>query len=129
MLDTNIVSVLMRDQHGSVRQRLEVLGPEAACMSIISLGELRFGVEKTPSTKVALNLRRLLSGLQVVAFEASADEHYGRIRAHLAGSGRPIGPNDTWIAAHALSLGLILVTANVREFSRVPGLVVENWLD
>ena len=129
MLDTNMVSELMRDQCGKVRRRLEDFGPQDACMSIISLGELRFGAEKTKSPKVARNLALVLSGVAVVSFEPPADEHYGRIRAHLTRFGRPIGPNDLWIAAHALALDLTLIPANTREFARVPGLRLENWLD
>jgi tRNA(fMet)-specific endonuclease VapC len=129
MLDTNIVSALMRAPNGPAQRRLATFGAEDVCISIIVLAELRFGFEKNPLAKSGRNLDRILGSIQVAPFEPPADEHYARLRAGLQKEGRPIGPNDLWIAAHALSLGLILVTANTREFSRVPGLMVENWLD
>jgi tRNA(fMet)-specific endonuclease VapC len=129
MLDTNIVSVLMRDARGPLRRRIETFGLGDVCISIITSAELRFGYEKTPSSKAAGNLESIMSGFAILPFEVPADAHYGRVRAELQRLGRPIGPNDLWIAAHALSLGLILVTANIGEFSRVRGLRVENWLD
>ena len=129
MLDANIVSALMRDPLGSLRKRIEARGEGAICISIVVSAELHFGASKNPSARGLANFERILHGLAVVPLASPVDEHYGRLRAHLQRGGRPIGPNDIWIAAHALTLGLILVTANVREFSRVPGLIVENWLD
>jgi tRNA(fMet)-specific endonuclease VapC len=129
LLDTNIVSQLMREPTGPIRRRLgEHLGGTAA-MSIVTLAELRFGVERKASERLRLALEALTNFLPALPLEPPVDHTYAQLRAHLERTGQPIGPNDMWIAAHALSLGLILVTANVREFSRVPGLAVENWLD
>lgn len=129
MLDTNIVSVLMREQHGNLRQRLEAFGSDDVCMSIVAAGELYFGIAKTPSSKAAANLDRMLKAIPTMPIEPPVEVQYGNIRAALQRAGTPIGSNDTWIAAHALSLGLTLVTANIRKFSRVPDLRIENWLD
>ena len=129
MLDTNIVSELMREPRGHVRQRLDAFGADDVCMSIIAAGELRFSVEKSQSAKVLRQYEQVVAAIPVLGFEAPAHECYGRLRAGLLSAGRPIGPNDLFIAAHALALNLTLITANAREFSRVPGLAVENWLD
>jgi len=98
-------------------------------MSSITLAELRFGVAKSEQPKRAgSNLRVLLSKVSVVPFDEQATTHYGDLRARLEKRGTPIGPLDTLIAAHALSLGYVLVTHNAREFRRVPGLKIEDWL-
>ena len=129
MLDTNVVSALMRNPRGDVRRKADQVGLENVCVSVIFVGELQFGLEKSGSTRVAGDLKAVLEAIRVVPFAPPADEHCGRIRAHLEKRGEPIGPNDTWIAAHALALDLTLITANTGEFSRVPGLRIENWLD
>jgi tRNA(fMet)-specific endonuclease VapC len=129
MLDTNIVSVLMHDPLGPLLRRITRFGHADTCISIVTVAELRFGAAKNPSARAVANLGRVAEAFAVLPFESPADEAYGTIRAQLESIGKPIGPNDLFIAAHALSLGLILVTANIREFSRVPGLAVENWLD
>jgi tRNA(fMet)-specific endonuclease VapC len=129
MLDTNIISALMRDSVGTLWRKARRFGGENICTSVIVAGELRFGAELADSARLRSETRDILATIPVLAFEPPADEHYARLRSRLRREGRPIGPNDLFIAAHALSLGLILVTANVGGFSRVPGLVVENWLD
>ena len=129
MLDTNIVSALMRGPGDNVRRRLDDVGLGNVCMSIVTAGELEFGLARTHSPRVSAWVADIMSTIEVVDLEASVARPYGELRAHLARQGRIIGPNDIWIAAHALALGLTLVTANIREFSRVPGLSVENWLD
>ena len=129
MLDTNIVSALLRDPQGPVRQRLEVFGENDVCMSIISACELRFGAEKKNSARIRQRLEMVMAAIPIKPLEQPVEIAYGRVRAKLALIGRIIGPNDLLIAAHAMSLDLILVTANIREFARVPGLVVDNWLD
>lgn len=129
MLDTNIVSALMRGPGDKVRRRLDELGVHNVCMSIITAGELEFGLARTRSPKVSAWVADIMDTIQVADMEASVARPYGELRAYLAARGRIIGPNDIWIAAHALALDLTLVTANIREFSRVPGLSVENWLD
>lgn len=98
-------------------------------MSAITLAELRFGVAKSASRRrAAANLRLLLSKVAVVPFDDAATSRYGELRAALERRGSPIGPLDTLIAAHALSLGWMLATHNTREFGRVPGLRVDDWL-
>ena len=128
MLDTNAVSDLMYDPIGPVGQRVAVVGTGDIAVSLIVVAELRFGVAKSGSARLAAQLDRVLSGLSVKPWDAPADRVYGDIRADLHKRGQPIGGNDLLIAAHALALDCILVTDNEREFSRVPGLRMENWL-
>jgi tRNA(fMet)-specific endonuclease VapC len=129
MLDTNIVSAVMRNPRGPIFERIERLGGDAVCMSIISAAELQFGFERRGSKRLVVQLENLKATISMMPFDAPAHEVYGAIRAELERRGTPIGPNDLFIAAHALALDLTLITANVSEFSRVPGLRVENWLD
>jgi len=128
MLDTNAVSDLMYDPLGLVAQRMAVIGTGEISVSLIVVAELRFGVAKSGSTRLAAQLDMVLSGLVLKAWDAPADHAYGLIRADLQKRGTPIGANDLLIAAHALALDCILVTDNEREFSRVAGLRIENWL-
>jgi Predicted nucleic acid-binding protein, contains PIN domain len=128
LLDTNIVSDMMRNPQGAVFAHIERVGEECVFTSIIVTAELRFGVEKRKSLKLAQRLEMILMRLPVEGFSAPVDEHYGRCRATLASAGQPIGDMDMLIAAHALALDAVLVTNNESEFSRVPGLKVENWL-
>ena len=128
LLDTNILSNLIRDPAGCVAQRIAEKGEDTVCTSIVVACELRFGAEKKQSAPLRARVEELLTVLDVLALDVDTDFHYGEIRAKLEAAGTPIGPNDLLIAAHARSLNLILVSANVGEFSRVPGLSVENWL-
>ena len=129
LLDTNILSSLIRDPFGRVSQRIAEKGERTVCTSIAVACELRFGAEKKQSATLQARVEELLSVIDVLALDVDTDAHYADIRAHVEAAGTPIGPNDLLIAAHARSLELILVSANVREFSRVPGLSVENWLE
>ena len=129
LLDTNILSHLIRNPSGVVFKRLESILPATACTSIIVSAEIRFGLFKGASKKLKIQAEKVLEVLDVIPLEKPVDEYYGKIRALLNRAGKPIGGNDLLIAAHALSLNMILVTANVREFSRVPNLRVENWLE
>ncbi len=129
LLDTNIVSDLVRHPQGKAAQCLALVDPSRVCTSLIVVSELRYGVEKKGSAKLGLQLEKVLAGLDILLYATPADFHYGRIRAVLQRLGQPIGYNDFLIAAHALSLDAILVTDNLREFNRVPGLCVENWLE
>jgi tRNA(fMet)-specific endonuclease VapC len=128
MLDTNILSDLVRDPRGAVARRIGEAGEHAVCTSIVVAAELRFGAEKSGSAKLSDRVDLLLSAIEVLPLEPPADRCYAKIRQHLIRQGTPIGPNDLLIAAHALAMDLTAVTANAREFSRVPGLRVENWL-
>ena len=98
-------------------------------ISIIVLGELEWGVARSrrfQENRAALSA--LLAAIQVIDLDADVARHYGRLRAHLWSIGQPIGPNDLWVAAHALALDVPLITNNLSEFRRVPGLTVETWL-
>lgn len=129
LLDTNIcIAIMNRDER--VRIHLERTVPSQLRMSAITLAELRYGVAKSRSGRqAAANLRVLTSKVPVVPFDEAATTEYGSLRAQLESRGVPIGPLDTLIAAHALSLRWTLVTHNAREFRRVPGLRVSDWLD
>lgn len=128
MLDTNIVSELARNPRGEIARRIAAVGPDAVCVSIVTAAELRYGCAKKGSPRLSAQIEAILGAVQVVALDVPADTEYGGIRAELEAAGRPIGPNDLFIASHARALGAILVTANTGEFERVPALEVENWL-
>lgn len=128
LLDTNILSDLIDEPKGSVRSRIERAEEDSISTSIICAGELRFGVEKKRSARLVTRVEQLLDSITILPLDGETDRIYGRERAALEARGTPIGANDLWIAAHALALGLILVTNNVREFGRVKGLKIENWL-
>lgn len=128
MLDTNIVSELARNPQGAVTKRIVEVGADAICVSIITAAELRYGCAKKGSAKLLAQIEAILGSLQVLALDVPADTEYGGIRAELEAAGKPIGPNDLFIAAHAYALGAVLVTANTAEFERIRALQVENWL-
>jgi tRNA(fMet)-specific endonuclease VapC len=128
LLDTNILSDLIRNPFGPVAQRIEAVGAKAVCTSIIVAAELRYGSAKKGSPRLQARVEDILATIPVLPLEVPADADYGRQRAQLEASVQPIGGNDLLIAAHALALGLTLVTHNTREFSRIVGLQVEDWL-
>lgn len=128
LLDTNILSDLIRNPAGKAAQRLSEKGEERICTSIVVACELRFGAEKKNSPPLKERVESLLSLLEIFSLDGDVDRHYARIRTVLEAKGTPVGPNDLLIAAHALTLDLTMVTANTSEFSRVPGLRTENWL-
>ncbi len=128
MLDTNIVSEVMRRPDGPAGTRFKA-SRERLAVSVLVAAELRFGALKSQSDQLTRRVESILGVLPVLAFDAPADRAYARIRAELEARGTPIGGNDLLIAAHALALDLPLVTANLGEFSRVPDLRLENWLD
>lgn len=128
LLDTNIVSELVKRPEGPVARRLVTMPREIFAISIVVAAELRYGVIRKASPKLTQRVEAVLEGIDILPMEEPVDRHYRDIRAELSRMGLPIGQNDLFIAAHARALDLALVTANVREFARVPGLVVENWL-
>lgn len=128
LLDTNIVSALVRDPHGKVTQKIRDVGEANVCTSIIVAAELRFGATKKGSERLSAQLEAVLSSLEILPLEAPVDVTYGEIRTQLERAGPPIGGNDLLIAAHARSLDCAVVTDNTSEFGRVESLVVENWL-
>jgi tRNA(fMet)-specific endonuclease VapC len=128
LLDTNVCVDYLTGRHPNVRSRLQAESPESVCTSSIVAAELRYGADR--SRKPAENhaaLDRLFAGLNTADFDADAARAYGSVRSALERSGGPIGPNDMLIAAHALALGLVLVTDNEGEMSRVESLLVVNW--
>ena len=128
LLDTNIVSDLVRNPQGKVAQRIQKIGDSKVCTSIIVAAELRYGAAKKGSAKLSAQLDAVLNVLEIVPFEPPADKTYGLVRAKLEKAGRLIGANDLLIASQAVASGLTLVSDNEREFSRVDNLRLENWL-
>ncbi|MEG3166170.1 type II toxin-antitoxin system VapC family toxin [Sphingomonas sp. PB2P19] len=128
MLDTNIVSDLVRSPQGHVFDRIAAVGSDTMCISIITAAELRYGCAKKGSPRLLAQVETILGSIEILPFDVPVDAEYAGIRAELEAEGKPIGPNDLLIAAHAYAAGATLVTANVGEFERVRGLHVENWL-
>jgi tRNA(fMet)-specific endonuclease VapC len=128
LLDTHIVSDVVKNPQGRVARRLATVGEAQVFTSIIVSAELRYGAEKRGARSLSARLEAILELLEVVPFDAPADATYATLRTNLEKCGKPIGANDLLIAAHALTLGCTIVTDNEREFSRVAGLQVENWL-
>jgi tRNA(fMet)-specific endonuclease VapC len=129
-LDTNVCIWLIRQRPVRVVDRLREASPEGVAISAITLAELEFGAARSSEPQRAwAALERFAAPFEVLPFGASATRAYGRLRAYLQQRGTPIGPMDLLIAAHAVSLGLTLVTNNLREFSRVPGLHAEDWTE
>jgi tRNA(fMet)-specific endonuclease VapC len=128
MLDTNICIYVMKNYPRDLQDKFNSLA-EQICISSITLGELHYGAEK--SARRADNLTAIehfVARLDVLPFEAKAAAHYGQVRAELERAGTPCGAHDMQIGGHARSEGLIVVTNNLREFNRMPGLRVENWV-
>ena len=129
LLDTNICIYIQRQKPGEVLARFQKLKPGDAAISVITWGELLYGAEKSRQRKKALQLLEEFKTLiPVLPMPENTGKTYGAIRASLESKGMPIGNNDLWIAAHAKAEGLTIVTNNEREFQRVPGLKVQNWV-
>jgi tRNA(fMet)-specific endonuclease VapC len=133
LLDTNIVSDLVRNPQGRVARHVRRVGEKHVCTSIIVAPELRYAADKKRAAKkgsprLSSQLDAVLGALEVLPFETPADASYGLLRTRLEQAGTPIGANDLLIAAQALALGYVIVTDNEREFSRVKGLRLQNWL-
>lgn len=128
LLDTNVVSDLVRHPQGRIAEHIRRVGETHVCTSIIVAAELRYGATKKGSPHLTGQLETVLGALDVLSFEAPADAAYGVIRSRLDVAGTPIGANDLLIAAHAIALGCTIVTDNEAEFARVDGLPRENWL-
>lgn len=128
LLDTNVVSDLVRHPQGRVMERIREIGEPQVCTSIIVAAELRYGAAKKGSQRLTAQLQTVLKAIEILPFEPPADEAYGLLRARLERAGQPIGGNDLLIAAHAVALGYTIVTGNEREFSRIRELPRENWL-
>lgn len=130
LLDTNICIYIRRRRPPEILQRFRRLTVGEAAISVITFGELIYGAEKSVERASALQRLEELAGLlPVLPLPADASRTYGALRAELEAAGRTIGNNDLWIAAHAKAAGLVLVTNNEREFQRVGGLEIENWVE
>jgi tRNA(fMet)-specific endonuclease VapC len=128
LLDANILIAALKG-HPEVQQRLESLPLSTLRLSAVVLGEFEFGAEKSAQgDRNRARLATLVQRLPLVGIDYDTTRHYAHVRALLEREGTPIGANDTWIAAQALAIDATLVTDNEREFSRVPGLLLENWL-
>ncbi len=128
LLDTNIVSDLVRNPQGRIAQHIRKIGEAQVCTSIIVAAELRYGAAKKQSARLTAQLQAVLGALEVLPLEAPADTTYGALRARLEKAGRPIGANDLLIAAQTLALGYTIVTDNEKEFAQINDLPRENWL-
>ena len=128
LLDTNVLSQLIRNPRGAVATRLSAVGESNVFTSIIVASELRYGARKKASPVLTDRVDQLRASIEVAPMEAGVDRIYADIRSALESSGQVIGANDLLIAAHALEQDATLVTDNVAEFRRVPGLQIENWV-
>lgn len=129
MLDTNICIYAIKERPAAVVAALREHAAAGIGLSVISVAELHVGAEKSGSDRNRKALRHFLEPLEIADFDLAAAESYGRLRHALQQAGTPIGPLDTQIAAHALALGVTLVTNSQREFARVPGLQLANWAE
>jgi tRNA(fMet)-specific endonuclease VapC len=128
LLDTNIVSDLMRNPRGKVFDRIAEVGEASVCTSIIVAAELRFGAAKKNSSRLTTRLEVVLGAMEIINLEAPVDKFHAIIRSDLERTGQPIGGNDMLIAAHALAMDLTLITDNESEFARIGELRIENWI-
>ncbi|WP_375285935.1 type II toxin-antitoxin system VapC family toxin [Sphingomonas sp.] len=128
LLDTNVVSDLVRNPQGVVASAISAAGEDRIVTSIIVSAELWFGAERSGSRRIARQLEVVLARIPILPFSDDADRHYASVRAALQRQGTPISGNDVLIAAHALAINATLVTGNLREFERVGGLRLVNWL-
>jgi len=128
LLDTNILTDLIKNPGGRVRERIAQIDEANICTSIVVACELRFGARKKNAPMLTARIERLLQTIEVLPFDGEVDRTYAEVRAALEVVGRPIGANDLLIAAHAIFEDCVLVTNNSSEFEQVSGLVVENWL-
>lgn len=128
LLDTSVISDLIRNPQGKVAKRIARVGEGSICTSIVVAAELRYGCARKGSERLLRAVEELLSEIEILPFESPADVAYGSIRSELERAGKPIGANDFLIAAHAAAVNATIVTANVDEFKRVRGVKVENWL-
>lgn len=129
ILDTNICIYIIKQKPQSVLKKFSTLKPGTVAMSLITHAELMYGAERSQSRQASHDrLLELTTLIPVLSLEATVAEHYADIRARLSLQGALIGNNDLWIAAHARALNKVLVTNNLREFERVEGLRLENWV-
>ena len=128
LLDTNVIGEIARNPQGDTAARVAALSPEEFGINPIVACEIEYGLTKRGSFKLRRQIEAILEAIPVLEFPTDVAAHYGRIRVDLEKRGTPIGPNDLLIAAHGLSSDLTVITGNEKEFRRVAGLKVENWL-
>jgi len=129
LLDTDVFSLMVKGRDAAINTRLQTLAKGEAMVSVITAGEFFYGVAHAPVSALRdQRAQRLLDFFGLLPLDAEVAARYGTVRAELRRAGTPIGPNDLWLAAQALTHGLTMVTRNTREFQRVKGLKVENWL-
>lgn len=129
LLDTNILSDLIKQPQGYAAQKIASLGnADSCCTSVIVACELRYGALKKDSHPLTAKVDQLLETIEILPLGQNVEFHYARLRVALEHAGTPIGSNDLLIASQASALGLTVITGNIKEFSRIPDLAVENWL-
>lgn len=129
LLDTNIISDLVKNPRGLIFEKIRTIGEEKICSSIIVACELKFGAKKKNSPQLIEKIDLILSKINILPLTSPVEDFYAKIRTELEAKGTPIGGNDLLIGVQALSLNLTVVTNNIKEFSRIPNLKVENWLN
>lgn len=127
LLDTNTISFHIRRSSASLQRRLRRTPAKAVALSVITEMEIRYGLARNPSLRVAPLVEDFLAGVTILPLTSEVAGHHARIRAELDREGKPIGPLDLMIASHAVTLGLTLITSDLREFRRVRGLRCEDW--
>jgi len=127
LLDTNTISFHIRRSSASLQRRLRRTPAKAVALSVITEMEIRYGLARNPSLRVAPLVEDFLAGVTILPLTSEVAGHYARIRAELDREGKPIGPLDLMIASHAVTLGLTLITSDLREFRRVRNLRCEDW--
>ena len=129
LLDTNALSEVIKQPAGAVARRIATAGEDSICTSIVVACELRYGAAKKGSAVLSEKIDQLLTDVEILPLDEGVDRRYADLRVRLERAGEPISAHEMLIAAQALALGLTMVTANAREFRRVPGLAIENWLE
>ena len=128
LLDTPVLTALIRDPAGPLVRRIASVGERQVAISVVIAGELRYAVEGRGSARMRAAVDVVLEGIDILPLEAGTELHYAEIRREAERNRLPLGANDLWIAAHARAGGHVLVSSNERDFRRVRGLLVENWL-
>jgi tRNA(fMet)-specific endonuclease VapC len=127
LLDTNVLSALIRAPTGPILRRIEAVGAARVYTSVVVAAEMRFGAARKGSQRLTTEVEAILGRIAVAEIKPPVDRVYAALRHELEARGRPIGTNDLWIAAQAIHDGSVVATGNVGEFGRVPGLTIEDW--
>jgi tRNA(fMet)-specific endonuclease VapC len=127
ILDTNTIAFHIRQSSASLRRRLRQIHVDRVALSVVTEMEVRYGLARNPALRIAPLVEAFLSGVAILPLTSEVARTYARVRAGLERAGTPIGPLDLMIGSHALSLGATLVTNNLAEFRRIPGLRCEDW--